>query len=85
MKVLIFLMLFSLYFILIEGYKLFEQRCKNVCVHKECSENNKFCTVYYQTSTVESNDNTIGFNSGCYMVPIDMKIRNPNDFYNCSW
>jgi hypothetical protein len=45
--------------------------------------NDNFCEIYYTESKVESDNESLVFVSSCRMVPIDMKIRNPNDFYEC--
>lgn len=73
MKALIILTIF-LYFNLIEGYKQLNQKCMN---------NDGFCEIYYTDSKVISDNDSLIFVSDCRMVPVDMKIRNPNDFYEC--
>lgn len=82
MKVSLILTIF-LYFNLIEGYKQLNQKCRNICVHEKCMGNDNFCEIYYTESKVESDNESLVFVSNCRMVPIDMKIRNPNDFYEC--
>lgn len=82
MKVLIILTIF-LYFNLIEGYKQLNQKCRNICVHEKCMNNDNFCEIYYTQSVVENENDSLVFVSDCRMVPVNMKNRNPNDFYEC--
>lgn len=44
--------------------------------------NDNFCEIYYTQSDVESENDSLVFVSDCRMVPVNMKIRNPNDFMN---
>lgn len=60
-----------------------EQNCDKVCVHKDCTGEANYCTVYY-TRTRLGKGGTNGnpayaFYSGCYMVPINTNV---SDSYN---